>query len=527
MANYSDDAKYVSAYNRGLAASNKAKAYLNDLNKAKPDSAQWKSLKAKYDEAKAAADAAEAERIARKKEIDDADKKVSTDKKKAADTKSAKADLSVLEYKVQAAKNAGDAKAQAAAEAALKTAQDTAAGIVTLPKKPGDLGNTNPIMGYTINSNGSVVDAQGPVYLTSTIDKNGQTVVQPYGSIATARTAFLKNYAGPGQLDALKKELLNKGYIKSSQLASNEWLVGVDTLISKYTYDSAVAVQYEGAKDPVPMKTWITSVKSGMPSTGGATSKAGTFKDTTLDLTTVGDAYKEINDYMLDVTGFEATQEQKDAYYQDIHARELKSGVQTVSVRDATGKITKTTKTGAPVTAEERLAAKNVIVGKVLAGTDAEKILSSSKGSKIGIDVAAIQKAAADYGQPMTQGQAMKYVIDGFGTPDYLNKQTERLRLNAMTMFGNLKDHIQNGGNVKDIADQYAILKSRKLGIPLSDSMADKDIMAAISRDGGLQSTADFTRQMQANPLWRQTEEAHNTAADFANTILKSFGFMG
>jgi hypothetical protein len=32
---------------------------------------------------------------------------------------------------------------------------------------------------------------------------------------------------------------------------------------------------------------------------------------------------------------------------------------------------------------------------------------------------------------------------------------------------------------------------------------------------------------MQANPLWRQTEEAHDVAADFANTILKSFGFMG
>jgi hypothetical protein len=40
-------------------------------------------------------------------------------------------------------------------------------------------------------------------------------------------------------------------------------------------------------------------------------------------------------------------------------------------------------------------------------------------------------------------------------------------------------------------------------------------------------STAEFNRQMQANPLWRQTDEARNTAADFANTILKSFGFMG
>jgi hypothetical protein len=525
MANYSDDAKYVSAFNRGLAASNKAKLYLSDLNKAKPDTAQWKSLKAKYDEAKATADAAEAERIARKKEIDDADKKVSTDKKKAADTKSAKADLTQLEYQVQVAKNKGDAKAQAAAEAALKTAQDTAAGIVTPPKKPDDLGNTNPIMGYTINSNGSVVDADGPVYLTSTV-VNGQTVVQPYNSIATARTAFLKNYAQPGQLDSLKKELLNKHYITSKQLSSNEWLVGVDTLITKYTYDAAVSVQYENAKEPIAMSAWMGSAKSGLPG-AASTSKAGTWKDTSTDITTVGDAYKEINDYMLDVTGFEATQEQKDAYFKDINARELKSGVQTVSTRDATGKITKSTKTGAPVTADERLNAMNAVVSKALAGTDAEKILSSTKGSKISQDIAAIQAAAADYGQPMTAGQAMKYVLSGFGTPDYVKKQTERLRLNSMTMYSNLKDHIQNGGTVKDIADQYAVIKAKKLGIALTDSMADKDVQSAIGKDGGLMSTAEFTRQMQANPLWRQTNEAHETAADFANTILKSFGFMG
>ena len=56
---------------------------------------------------------------------------------------------------------------------------------------------------------------------------------------------------------------------------------------------------------------------------------------------------------------------------------------------------------------------------------------------------------------------------------------------------------------------------------------ADKDVMSAITASGGLLSTSDFNRQMQANPLWRQTQEAHDTASDFANTILKSFGFMG
>ena len=335
-----------------------------------------------------------------------------------------------------------------------------------------------------------------------------------------AQASYIKNFAGG--LPALKKALLNSNYITQADYNNNNYIGGLIGAISDLSIQSVQGYAYEGKTEFSPMSSFLSGQKG-----TGTTSKAGTFKDTTTDITTIGDAYKEVNDYMLDVFGREATQEEKDAFYKDINARELKSGVQTVTVRDATGKTTKTQKIGAALTSDERINSLNAVVKTALKGTDAETILSSSKGSKIAQDIAKIQKTAADYGQPMTAGQAMKYVLDGFGSADYVNKQTERLRLNAMTMFGNLKDHIQNGGTVKDIADQYAYIKSKKLGIPLTDSMADKDVVDAISKTGGLMSTADFSRQMQANPLWRQTEEAHNTAADFANTILKSFGFMG
>jgi hypothetical protein len=230
---------------------------------------------------------------------------------------------------------------------------------------------------------------------------------------------------------------------------------------------------------------------------------------------------------MIDAVGRPATQEEKDAYYQDINKREKASAVKTVDVRDATGKITNTTRTGDFVTQEERLNAKNAIVIKALSGTDAGELLKSAKGSQVAVQISALQKASAEYGQPISAGEALKYVIDGGPEKDALKKQTERMRLNAMTMYGNLKDHIRDGGNVKDIADQYALIKAKKLGIPVTDAFNDKDIKAALTKDGGLMSTAEFARQMQANPLWRQTEEARDTASDFANTILKSFGFMG
>ena len=532
MAKYSDDAKYVSAFNKSLVAANRAKLLLTDLNKAKPGTQQHASLKTKYDAAKAEYDKYEAERSARKNEIDTAEKNKKADKTEEKKKASAKADIPQLEFAVQAAKNSGDKAAQIKAEAALKAAKDKAAGIKkpvqgegTVLKDDGleEVAN-NKYKDYTINSDGSV---SGPgatrSYFVSVKNANGSSTLQEYKSVATARDAFLKNYSAPGALDKLKQQLRSKNYISASQLASGDWVRGLDDMLGDYTRDAVTAVKYGGAKESPLIDAWFTKASTGT----GSTSKAGTFKDSDLKLTTIGDANKEINDYMIDAVGREATQAEKDAYYADINKREKASAVKTVATRDATGKITTSTTTGAFVTEDERQNARNAIVIKALEGTDAGELLKSAKGSQAAVQIAQLQKASAEYGQPLSAGEALKYVIEGGTQKDAVQKQTERMRLNSMTMYGNLKDHIQNGGNVKDIADQYSLIKAKKLGIPVTDAFNDKDVQAALTKDGGLMSTAEFSRQMQANPLWRQTEEARNTASTFADTILKSFGFMG
>ena len=533
MANYSDDAKYVSAYNKAVASGNKARLLLADLNKAKPGTPQHTDLKIKYDLAKADATKYEAERLTRKKEIDDAVKNEKTTKADAKVKDSAKADIPQLQYQLQAATNEGNPDKIKAAQEALKKAQDTVMGVK--PKQTTEGGvednglndvSKDKFASYTVNSDGSVVKPGGiRVYFISTKNPDGSSTLQEYTSAATARDAFLKNYSEPGQLDALKQQLRARNFISAKQLASGDWLSGLDTMLGKYTFDAVSSVKYGGAKEAPLIDAWFGSAKGGTG--GGTTSKAGTFKDTGLDLTTVGDAYKEINDYMLDALGREATQEEKDAYYKDINEREKKSAVETVEVRDATGKITKSKRTGDFVSAEERLNSKNAVVIKALEGTDAGELLKSAKGSQVAVQIAALQKAGAQYGQPLSAGEALKYVIEGGTQKDAVQKQTERMRLNSMTMYGNLKDHIRDGGNVKDIADQYALIKAKKLGVPVTDAFNDKDVQMALTKDGGLMSTADFTRQMQANPLWRQTEEARNIATDFSETILKSFGLMG
>jgi len=137
MARYADDAKYRSAFDASLKASNKAKLYLQDLNRATPGTAKHTELKAKYDAAKALYEKEEAKRVARKAEIDNAETKEKADKEAAKKKDSLKTDLPQLNYELQVAKNKGDAAGIKAAQDKIKAAQDKAAGIK--PKDPEEI----------------------------------------------------------------------------------------------------------------------------------------------------------------------------------------------------------------------------------------------------------------------------------------------------------------------------------------------------------------------------------------------------
>ena len=96
MAKYSDDAKYVSAFNAAQKADNKAKLLLQDLNRATPGTAKHTELKTKYDAAKALFKKEDDKRIARKAEIDNAVAKEKAAKETAKKKESLKTELPQL-----------------------------------------------------------------------------------------------------------------------------------------------------------------------------------------------------------------------------------------------------------------------------------------------------------------------------------------------------------------------------------------------------------------------------------------------
>lgn len=360
---------------------------------------------------------------------------------------------------------------------------------------------------YVIDGAGRVVQNGKQVIFVETKDAAGNTVATPYTTYSSARDAFLKQYATPEAIKSLQAQMLAAGYIKQSDIANGTWAsTGVDDLLTAYTIKSVSDVKYGGQKEPMGLANFLKIKKVG-GGTGGGPSKYQI-------VTTRGDAKTMLDEYLTDLIGRKSTPEEEELFYERLHAKEGKA-VQTTNDGVVTGSV---------MSDADRLIIAANVARKSLYGTNVDEILKSSKGSQVAIDIAKLQSIAADYGVPMTAGEALKYVSAGLGQKDYLDKQEERIKLVAKQLHSSLAAHIDAGGTVKDIADVYGLAKSTKLGKVVTDSTYDKDVMDAVT--SGM-SLSEFERQLQRKPEWRTTEEAHKVANDFASTILKSFGFGG
>ena len=362
--------------------------------------------------------------------------------------------------------------------------------------------------GFTLDKTGAIFGpsgvegqngAQGIFVPTKGAD--GQIGNQFVTSSNKAIELFLKNYQGVGQLDGLKKRLVASGYIKQSELGGTAWLSGLVDMLAAYSGDYLQKIKFEGAIDLPGIDTFMSQKKVG----------SGTSSTPYRVITTRGDAKKLLNGYLTDLIGSGATAEEEAAFYNELNKAENKA------VRYSSAGMT----TGSVLTEGDRLTIAAKVARKRLRGTNVDELLKSNIGSTVALDVAAMQKYAARYGIDMTPAEALKRVADGIGQENYAAKQQERLRQLSMTLHPYLKDHIAAGGTVQDVADAYAYTKSSKLGVTVSTSTKDKDIMNAIASGKTL---ADFDRELQADPLWRKTDEARRLSADFTSTMLKTFG---
>ena len=323
-----------------------------------------------------------------------------------------------------------------------------------------------------------------------------------FTSLSQARQAFLKEYySGPGKIIELQNQLLASNYIKPSEIQDGTWYTGIDELLVASTLKRVSDAKY-GGEPETSIQDFLELKRSG---SGGGQTRVNR------DISTRGDARTMLNMYMSDLVGANASEEEHEAFYKELNRSEMR---ETSYTKDGST-------VGSVMTDAERLLIAAKVARKKLRNTEADAILNSARGSRAAVDIAELQSAAADFGIKMSAGEALRYIADGVGQANYLEKQKERLRLIAIKMNPNLADHINAGGNVRELADVYGNIKSRKLGVVVKDSVFDKDVLEAVNKG---KSAAQFETELQGNPEWRFTKEAREVGADFVSTISRMWG---
>jgi len=497
----------------------------------KPESNRYQRAKIEYDKIKPEYDAVLAKLKAAEAAEKKKEKKESAAKKIADAIKDAKEDIEKADARLTLAADLNDPKlfdeAKALREKATKVLSENKVGIpaeplITTPtgskfkpqepieieaEKAGE--GSGKYDKYVLNPDGIVTGEGRQQYLVTIKNlKTGQPRQQPFTSPIEAREAFIKEYySGPGDAEKLKAQLKAKGFINDTDIADGTWYTGIDDFILGYTRHAISQVKYGGAENSDSISSYFNTVKN-MGAGSGISSK--TYKV----ITKRSDAKKDLDGYLIELIGRPATMQEEENYFNQLNKAENES-TQTTTDGTTVGRVLQDS---------DRMLIAASVAKKSLKGMDVEELLSSKKGSQVAVDITEVQKLASRYGIPMDAVKALSYVRAGLGTKDALVKQEERLRQLSIQMHPYLKDHLMAGGTVKDVADVYATAKLQKLGVAVPDSTADASVMAAV-RQG--KTIDQYNQELQADPLWRKSAEARNTATQFANTILSSFGFGG
>jgi hypothetical protein len=536
---YSDYPSYVSAFKKandlafylkgasdrpelGLAAS-----LASTRNKYGINSKEYKAIKAKYDAKDKEYKAAVSALAKIKAKIDSTAAKAKADAAKAKATSSAKSDIPSLEAQIAAAKEQNKPYAEVKIlQDKLDALKGVVAGtppikVVTPTGDPTGLGEWDK---YTVNTQYGTVSMPGgsPVYFANVKGPDGKMAIKGFTSMSLARTEFLKGYTTDAEISALKNQLVNSGYIKANKVNTSEWLGAVDTMLAEYTYGTMVAYKYEGAKTPPLISKWLPTRTA-----PAATSKAGTETVPYTNLSTRIETNRQADLYFQEWFNRPATQAEKNAFFTDVNKAEVIAVSKRTTTTDSQGNATKVINEGSFLTDGDRLIIAAKIAKPLIANMDIDALIAS--GGKAAQNINELNAYAASMGLPKDNKyvlQAAQNMLDSNGNG--LAAEKEKIKNEAMLHFKPLASHIQAGGTIQTAAEAYQKIRSQILETqetPVADLTKDPDLMEAMG-GGSLMSLGDFQRRMYQDPRYGKTKAAHESAADYASTVLKAFGLM-
>ena len=266
----------------------------------------------------------------------------------------------------------------------------------------------------------------------------------------------------------------------------------------------------------------------------------------TLEADAKAEFRRTVQQYVGDPALVDKVDKLADSYWKKLHAEELKRNSSGMSTTDPlTGLTTQSGFSYAQLSEQDRVEMRLNFIVKGDKKIESVGLRQASQedleeaGGVIGASYGKLNKIAADYGVQLTHEDLLERVnraikpggVTTGVSPDTMNTgltaEENSIKTSAKIRFKALAPYIDQGLKVSDISSNFQRLKEKEYGLAdNSINIYDDDVMKALSGDG-IASTNDFLLGVRSNPLWRKTPKANEMAAEFLNTILKSWGKVG
>ena len=245
-------------------------------------------------------------------------------------------------------------------------------------------------------------------------------------------------------------------------------------------------------------------------------------------VTKVDEAESDLNRFFIEYVGRGATDEEQKKYYKQLRALEKKNAQISTTKETDSGVISNITTGEYNLDAEDILQLQRKIAGKALDGSDIDVILKG--GSKAARDVNDVLAYAKRYGVVLSNKDALGYVANSLSNND---KDTSRINAKLLAIskatYSNLSDVLSEDVSLNDLTGNYKFAMRQILEIPEAQiDVLNPTIQLALKNNGnkGAMNLTEFERVLKQDPRWGNTSNARETAAGYANSILRNFGLI-
>lgn len=245
-------------------------------------------------------------------------------------------------------------------------------------------------------------------------------------------------------------------------------------------------------------------------------------------VTKVDEAESDLNRFFMEYVGRSASDEEQKKYYKELRALEKKNAMVTTETKTDSGGSSRRVTGEGQLEAADILQLQRNIAGKALDGSDIDVVLKG--GSKAAQDVNSVLAYAKRYGVTLSSKDALGYVSNSLQNND---KDTSRINAKLLAIskatYSNLSDVLSEDVSLNDLSANYKYTMRQVLEIPEEQiDVLNPTIQLALKNNGnkGAMNLTDFERVLKQDPRWGNTSNALETAAGYANSILRNFGLI-